>query len=507
MQRSAKTALVAAALTTAFALSGCADTSGGSGGSDDTLDIATLTKPQSLDPKVANGSALPFFQAVYDTLVKREPDGTYSPMLATEWAFDEAGTELTLTLRTGVKFQDGTAFDAEAVKANLERFKKGGGADATDLAAVTSIEVVDATHVKLVLAQPDPGLLFYLSDSAGLMASPAAFAKEEELKTKPVGTGPYRLDAAKTVVGTKWVYTRSPDYWGEKPPYGTVTMSVFDNETAIVNGLKTDQIDTALLQDVGQQVSMKSDPNVTTTDVNFDFQGILLFDRGGKVTPALGDARVRQALNHAVDRETMLSALRQGRGEVTAQVFGPETAAYDPALDTAYPHDPEKAKALLKEAGYEKGFKLRLPRVTAIVNDALAASLKSDLEKIGVELVWDAPDPAVLQKVFVNKEYSGMVMNMGLDTVDGIVLRTLVLPGTFNMFGTTDDTVKKLVGSVQAKPDAAEADLKALNEHLVEQGWYLPFYRMSYLLVSDKDVKATPQSGMAVPSIYNYSPA
>ncbi|MFB9889572.1 ABC transporter substrate-binding protein [Planobispora takensis] len=495
-----------------LALSGCAGAQGGpesgTSGAPTTLNIATLTKTTSMDPATAVGSGLPFFQPVYDTLIKREPDGSYSPMLATEWAYDDSNTELALTLRGGVTFQDGTAFDAAAVKANLDRFKKAGGPDAANLAGLKSVEVVDATHVKLTLERPDPGLLFYLSDSAGLMASPAAFAKADELKTKPNGTGPYRLDGAKTVIGTKWVYTRRSDYWGAKLPYDTITMSVFDNETAIVNGIKTGQIDTAVLQDVGQQAGIKSDPGVTVADYPFDFQGLLLFDRGGKVTPALREAKVRQALNHALDRETMLSAIRQGRGEITAQVFGPSSTGYVKELDGRYPYDPAKAKALLQEAGYGDGFTMHLPRITAIVNDALAASMQTDLGKVGVKLVWDQADTSVMKKIFIDREYSGMVMNIGQSSNDWIVVRTLVLPGTFNMFGTTDETVGKLVAEIQGKSaEAAKADFQELNTHLVEEGWFVPFFRMTNLLVSDKDVKAVPQAGMAVPSIYNYAPA
>ncbi|NUP83634.1 MAG: ABC transporter substrate-binding protein [Nonomuraea sp.] len=508
-----KSAGAAALLLAATVLAGCSGSGDGGGGAaaatPKTLNIATMTLPQSLDPKDANGSALPFFQAVYDTLIKREADGTYSPMLATEWKYDDKLTGLALTLRAGVTFDDGTPFDAAAVKANMERFRKGGGAQAKTLNDVKDIKVVDATHVTLTLSQPNPALLYYLSDAAGLMANPKDFAQGDTLKTKPGGTGPYELDPGQTVIGTKWVFKRAAAYWGTKLPYDTVTISYFDNETAIVNGIKTGRLNAALIQDADQQISVEGDPRVKTTKQEFDFQGLFLFDRAGLVTPELRDPRVRQALNYAIDRQTMLSKIRQGRGAITSQVFGPSTAAYKQELDTYYTFDQAKAKALLKDAGQEKGFTLKLPRIPAIVSDALAASLQSDLGAVGVKVVWDAVDPgSAVQRIFRDRAYSAMVMNMGQSSTDWVAIGEVVLPGAFNMFGYTDDTVKALLPKVQGKAAKdAGTDLQALNRHLVEDGWFMPFYRMTYLHVSDGSVTIKPQDGMAVPSIYNYAPA
>ncbi|MFG3259866.1 ABC transporter substrate-binding protein [Streptomyces sp. NPDC048172] len=492
----------------ALVLAGCGGGSGSSANGGSELDIATMTSAQSLDPADAIGGALPYFQAVYDTLIKRAPDGTLKPMLATKWSYDEKRTRLSLTLRKGVKFADGTPFDAEAVKANLKHFKGGGGGAAKYLNALKSVKVVDAFHVELELSAPEPALLFHLSDAAGLMASPAKL-KDGSLKTVPEGTGPYTLDKAGTAVGSKYVFERKKDYWGKALPYKTLRISVFDNETAIVNGLKTGQIDSAILQDANQQKALASDKRLKRTDFAFDFQGLLLFDRDGKRTPALREVKVRQAINHALDRETMLDKIRQGRGEVTDQVFGTETKAYDKALDSHYPHDPAKARKLMAEAGYAKGFTLKLPRISAVVSDALASSIATDLKAVGITVKWDQLDGgAAVQKVYRDRAYSAMVMNIGQSPVDWVTAQELVVPGTFNMFGTHDRTGKKLLAQMQAGSgkQAASAS-RALNRHLVEQGWFAPLYRMTYTLVSTDQVKVVPQSGMAVPSLYNYSPA
>lgn len=508
-----RTRAVAASIGVATATAVLAACGGGAASGDGeastTLNIATMTFPQSLDPTTAIGSALPFFEPVYDTLLHREPDGSYSPMLATEWSWDDEGTTLTLTLRDDVTFDSGATLDAEAVKANLERFQESSGANAEWLAGLQEAEVVDATHLALHLDAPDPAFEYYLSDAAGLVADPAAFDDAEALSTTPAGTGPYELDAEQTVVGTRWVYTAADDYWGEAPPFETVTMQVFDNETAIVNGLKTDQVDTAVLQDANQQSALEGAAGLSVQEFDIDFQGLLLIDRAGAVTPELADPRVRQAINLAVDRETMVEQIRLGKGTVTSQVFGPASEGYDESLDSFYPHDPQQAKDLLAEAGFSGGFELKLPRMRSIVTDAIASSMESDLADVGITLTWVEVDQAdALRRVFTDREFSGFVMNIGQVPSDWLVTKDLVLPGTFNPFGYTDETVEKLAAQLQAaETDDAAQPAAALNRHLVEDAWFVPFYRMTYALVTDGGVTATPEVGMAVPSIHNYEPA
>lgn len=497
---------VAATGALVLMLTGCSGADGG--GDASSLTIGTMTVPQSLDPAEAMGSAIPYFQPVYDTLIKREADGTYAPMLATEWDYDESRTELTLTLRDDVTFDDGAPFDAEAVKANLERFRDAGGGQAHVLEHLTEVEAVDDTTAVLHLEEPNPAMVFYLSDAAGFMANPAAF-DGDSLTTAPDGTGPYELDSDRTAVGTTWVYTRAEEYWGEDLPYEEIAINVFDNENAIVNGVRTGQINAAILQDVDQQAVVEPDPEIVTQPQDIDYQGIILFDRDGHITPELAEPEVRQAINHAVDRETMLEQLRDGQGEATNQIFGTETDAYDPELDTYYDHDPEHARELLDEAGYADGFELTLPRMSEIVSDPMATSLQSDLDEIGIDLTWDNLDEGdALNSIFTEQAYPGMVMNNAQPAEDWVTTAELVLPGTFNFFGATDETIEELTQTLRTAPEGeAVEEAQALNRHLVEEGWFVPFYRMTFLHVTDGTVDVETQSGMAVPSVYNYEPA
>ena len=507
-----RTTTTALAVGAALALTSCSGGGGeaaeGPSGSE-TLDIATMTAAASMDPVDAGGGTIPYYQAVYDTLVKREPDGTYSPMLATGWEYDDARTALTLTLRDDVTFDDGTPLDAAAVAANLERFTEAGGPESVQAASVESVEAVDPTTVVIRLSAPDPALVNSLSDAFGFVANPARFGEEEPFATEPDGTGPYELDGDETIIGSRWTFVRDDDYWGEAAPFETMTISVFDNENAIVNGLRTGQINAAVLQSVDQQIAAEADPGLTLTPQEIDLKLFNVFDRSGQMVPALGDVRVRQAINHAIDRETLVEQIQQDRGTATAQIWGVSAPGYVEELDDAYEHDPGQARELLAEAGHADGVSFTLARLPALVPDALAAALQTDLADVGISLSWeDVDQSSFVQRTFFQREFPGVVMNGGQPALDWATVSGSILPGPVsNPQGTTDPTVEELAAVIRSGDEEAAAEAaEELNRHIVEQAWFVPLYRMQYMHTTDRSVTVTPQVGLAVPSIYNYRP-
>src|SRR5699024_9757394 len=150
--------------------------------------------------------------AAYDTLILREPDGEYVPMLAESWEFSNENRTITLDLRDDVSFSDGEPFDAEAVVANFEHFAEGTGPLSTQLSGFESAEAVDEYTVEATFEEPIPDLVYNLSDAAGRMASPASL-DDESLATVPVGTGPYVMDVDATVNGSVYTLTAREDYW------------------------------------------------------------------------------------------------------------------------------------------------------------------------------------------------------------------------------------------------------------------------------------------------------
>ncbi|WP_328474253.1 ABC transporter substrate-binding protein [Actinoplanes sp. NBC_00393] len=510
MKRTLRTATGVLALGALLALSACTADADSAGEKLKTLTIGTMTPARSMDPVDSGGGTIPYYQAVYDTLIKREPDGKLTPMLASEWNYDTAGTSLTLTIRDGVTFDDGTPVDAKAVKANLDRFRAAGAAENAQALSTKAVEVTGPKTVVITLNGPDPALLDSLSDAYGFIANPAKFGQDKPFATVPDGTGPYRLVADATMAGTVWKFERKEKYWGEQPPFASVTFYAFDNENAIVNGLKTNQIRAAVLQSVDQQIAATSGEQFTTSTQEIDLKLLNIFDRKGAKVPALGDARVRQAINYAIDRDVLVGQIQQGRGTATSQIWGTGTEGYASELDTYYSHDPAKAKALLAEAGYPDGFALTLPRLAALVPDSLAEALKSDLAAVGITLTWDDLDRvSFLTRTFREFQYPGVVMNGGQPAKDWATVSANILPKTIaNPFGDTDATIQDLTGKIRtAEPAQAAQYAQQLNRHIVEQAWYVPLYRMQYLHVTVPTITAVPQAGLAVPALYNYQPA
>ncbi|MEU4423998.1 ABC transporter substrate-binding protein [Actinoplanes sp. NPDC024001] len=511
MNRTLRTATGVLALGALLALGACtADAGTPAGEKLKTLTIGTMTPARSMDPVDAGGGSIPFYQAVYDTLIKREPDGKLSPMLASDWKYDATNTALTLTVRDGVTFDDGTPVDAKAVKANLDRFRAGGAAENAQALSTKSVEVTDPKTVVIKLTGPDPALLDSLSDAYGLVANPAKFSQDKPFATVPDGTGPYRLVADATMAGTQWTFARKEKYWGPAPAFATVTMYVFDNENAIVNGLKTGQIRAAVLQSVDQQIAATTGTQLKTTTQEIDLKLLNIFDRKGAKVPALGDPRVRQAINYAIDRDVLVEQIQQGRGTATSQIWGSQAPGYTKELDSFYRHDPAKAKSLLAEAGHAAGFTLTLPRLTALVPDSLAEAMKADLAAVGITLKWDDLDRvSFLTKTFREFQYPGVVMNGGQPAKDWATVSGSILPKTIaNPFGDTDATIQDLTAKIRAADPAQAATLaQQLNRHIVEQAWYVPLYRMQYLHVTVPTISVVPQAGLAVPALYNYQPA
>ena len=246
------------AVTTAFIISGAlaltACGGGATGASNPAaakttnLTLGAVQEIRSWDPAQAHvGHFLQPYQAAYDSLLLREPDGKLSPMLATTWKYNEDNTVLTVDLRTDVTFSDGAKFDSEAAKANLDHFKQANGPQMAQLTAVADIKVVDADTIELNLTAPDPSLEFYLSQAAGLMGSPNALGTEG-IKTEPVGSGPYVMDKAATVKDSQSVFTAREDYWNKDlQKFGKVTFKTLVDPTARTNALVSGQVDATLL--------------------------------------------------------------------------------------------------------------------------------------------------------------------------------------------------------------------------------------------------------------------
>ena len=509
MSHSTKLARVAAAggLITALTLTACSSPPPSTGqDAQSTLHLGMVTQLTSFAPWDASwANESPYLQAVYDTLLRTTPDGTIAEGLATAWEWDETKTVFTLTLRDGVEFSDGTALTAQVAADTLARYRDGTAANASSLAGMTSAEAPDDSTLVITLATPDPALPVYLSQAAGLVGSPAMF-DSPEAQTTPIGSGPYILDTVDTVVGSTYVYEANEDYWDkESVHYDTIEMTYYGDPTALMNAVKGKQIDAANLQNP-TQIADSEAAGFTAQTSELNWTGFLLTDRDGTINPAMGDVRVRQAFNYALDREGLLQALDAGMGTVTTQVFGPSSPAYDEKLDDRYPYDPEMAKKLLAEAGYANGFTLVMPS-NNFVPESVFAVYKEQLDAVGINVEWEATGDDLFGRM-LGGSWAAFSFLLQTNPTPWQSIQFSMLPeSAWNTSHVADPTVIQLADVVRSG-DTAAADAAALelNRYIVEQAWYAPLYRPYSAFITGPGTEAAIQIENAVPYLWNIRP-
>jgi peptide/nickel transport system substrate-binding protein len=512
MKSTVKTAAIVAA--GALLLSGCAagtTETGDSEGEATTARGGTLTLGQlgdlpSWDTSQAHvGHQLVPYQLVYDTLILREPDGELSPMLAEEWSYNDDRTVLTLELRDDVTFSDGEPFNAEAVTANLEHFKAGNGRQAVQLTQFESATAVDEDTVEISLAQPDPAMEYYLSQAAGLMASPAAI-EAGTLEIDPIGTGPYLYDKANSVRDSQSIFTAKEDYWNpDLQKFDSVELRILEDLSARANAIVSGQVDWTTLDartaDQAEGAGLEIIP-----DYQVDWTGVTFFDRDGAINPALADVRVRQAINYAIDRETLLEQLQLGRGSATSQVFGPESGAFVDELEDYYAYDPDMARELLSEAGFEDGLEITLPVIDGFATQITA--IAQQLSEVGITVNQVSAVPANYVSDAVQAKFEAFNFNL-FQGEAWVAINQIIAPNaTFNPFQTTSPELEELLPVVQQGGEDADAAAQDVNRYVTENAWFMPLYRIDQISVYNPEtITAVAQIQSAMPSLYNFAPA
>ncbi|MGO4146891.1 ABC transporter substrate-binding protein [Paenarthrobacter sp. YAF11_1] len=511
MKLGPKAAAAAIVLSASLALTACGGGGAGAGtgstaGSKTVtaLTLGTLRDLTSWDPAQAHvGHALQPYQAAYDSLILREPDGKLSPMLATAWKYNETNTKLTVDLRTDVTFSDGAKFDATAAKANMDHFKKANGPQMSQLASVSDVAVVDADTIDINLSAPEPALEYFLSQAAGLMGSPAALGTDA-IKTVPVGSGPYVMDKAASVKDSQSVFTAREGYWNKDlQKFKKLTLKILLDPTARTNALVSGQIDATLLDPKNGKQAEGAKMKLETNQV--DWSGLLLLDRDGAKNPALANLKVRQAINHAFDRKTILDQVMLGQGTPTTQPFGKDSGAWSEELENYYSYDPEKAKQLLKESGFEGKVSFEVPTLPGA--ETLISVLKQQLADVGITLNPGAAITNTFTSDVAAQKYPALFFNLFQGEPTVAIDQIVSTKALYNPFKNTTPELEAKIAAVRTGGADAGKLAQDVNKYVVEQAWFAPLFRVNQMYYHNDKVNVTPQVQQAVPSIYNYSPA
>ena len=320
------------------------------------ITVALQLEPPHLDPTSAAAGAIDqvLYSNVFEGLTRFMADGSIVPGLAESWKISEDGLTYTFSLQGGVTFHDGTTMDAEDVKFTFDRILADDSANAQKAlyAAISSVEVLDPLTVRMTLSEPNGNMLFNLAWGDAVIVAPESI---DGIKQNPIGTGAFKF--AEWVQSDRIELQRNDAYWGTAAPLEAATFKFISDPTAAFASV--------MAEDVDYFVSFPAPENLPQFDADPRFQ-VLVGSTEGEVIlstnnkmPPFDNPLVREAMAHAIDRQAIIDGAMFGYGTPIGTHFAPHHPAYvDLTAQSA--HDPDKARALLAEAGLADGFETTL---------------------------------------------------------------------------------------------------------------------------------------------------
>ncbi|HEX6797263.1 MAG TPA: ABC transporter substrate-binding protein [Ktedonobacterales bacterium] len=498
--RSASPLLMLAVLAVLL-LAGCGgngNTSSGNGPkTGGTLTVGLDSDVVTLDP--LKSTALVDREAmlnIYDTLVRSDAKNNIQPDLATSWTYPSP-TQLEFTLRTGVKFQDGTPFNADAVVFNINRILNTPSSPRnSELATVSSVTKVDDTHVTFNLKKPFSPLLATLSDRAGMMLSPAVVqAQGSALGNNPVkaGTGPFEFDS--WVKGDHLTLARNPNYWqkdanGHALPYlDKVVYKPITNGSVRFTNLETGAINVAEDLDPTDVPSAKTNSSLVYNQIpGLSFYGIELNTQAAP----FNNAHLRRAVEWGVNRQEILNSVLHGIGVVSQGPISPTSWAYDPSF-APYSYNQANAKSELQQGGQPNGFSFTMLIASGSpLNTQLAQFIQSELQPIGIKVTIQQETFAKLLSDSASHNYQAANLGWsGRVDPDGNTYAWFHTGGGFNDMQYSNPQVDALLEDARASSDQSKrtSDYQQAGKLILQDGPYVFLYHGVAVQATTSNVK------------------
>jgi peptide/nickel transport system substrate-binding protein len=330
-------------------------------------------------------------------LIQLTPDSkSLAPMLATSWKWNSNNTELTMSLRKGVTFQDGSAFNADVAVENLKVAAAPGSNGQTQLASMTSVVAVDPDTIRLSFSRPDPGVVFALEGYPGIMVSPAGLANPSLMKTQPMGSGPYKL--VSTSAALSYTYDYYTGYWDKSHVYPAhMKIVTLSDPNQVVNSITTGLSDVALIA-TAQLPTIQSNKDVQlATYQSLGLQSVFM---NNKIAP-LDNLKVRQAVSLALDRQAF-NAADNGACIPVDQAFLPGMVGYDPSLKPTT--NVALAKQMIQQAGAD-GASITMLGIPNEPYKSWAEVAQSELDAIGLKIKLDIVPGTVYRTMYMGGGY------------------------------------------------------------------------------------------------------
>lgn len=455
------------------------------------LRIGYNSEPTSLDAVLGrSGADAYFWHQIYDQLVDANPDLSPRPetSLATSWEISTDPDAITFTLREGVVFHDGTRFDANAVKFNIDRILDP-ATIATPRASLTVIESVDVLaeyRVRLNLKRPWGAGFGMLADRGGVLNSPEkVLALGKDYGWSPAGTGPFKV--AEVITGTMVRLVRNEDYWGtdefgNRLPYlDEVTIRVIRDQTVLASALRTGEIDIAYLPYKDVSTFQRDDRFQINVMPGGSIGLTLVFNVGHA---PLDDVNLRLAIAHAIDPSVINRAIFFDRATVADSGMWPTGAwAHDPDVARAT-YDPQKSREYLAKAGVD-GFEF-----TAVTNNSpvlipAAEIARAMLKKVGITMNIEVYNAGVsTERFFHQRNYPMFVTSWSrYPEPDWLASLAYKSDGYYNAANLLRPDVDDLVERGASHYDTAKrkAVYDELNALILRESWFMPLiYGVNY---------------------------
>ncbi|RTZ41546.1 ABC transporter substrate-binding protein [Candidimonas sp. SYP-B2681] len=489
--------VLAAALATALAVPVM--------GQAKTLRWASQGDILTLDPHAQNeGLTIAASSYVYDTLVAYDKDFKLSPGLALSWE-QSAPTTWRFTLREGVKFHDGTPFTADDVVFSIKRALSPTSNFKAYVNGITDVRQVDDSTVEVITGGPNPVLLRQLTNvfimsrawaDKNNATAPQDFSKKQETFSarNANGTGAYTLKSREVDVRT--VFAENVDWWGKANKVGNVTEVVYtpikQNATRTA-ALLSGEIDFILdppaqdLARIKQQAKVVEGNEYRTIYLGLDQKSQELKYSSVKGKNPFADVRVREALYRAIDVEAIKKAVMRNSSSPTGTMIAPQVHGWSKDLAERVSYDVEKARKLLKEAGYENSidFTLDCPNNRYINDEAICQAVVGMWAKVGVKAALNAMPRATYFPKVQSFDTSAYLFGWGVPTFDALyTLQSLIhskgegADGSFNFGGYANPEADNLIKQIKIETDPAKRDAaiqKVLQVHASEFG-HIPLH-------------------------------
>jgi peptide/nickel transport system substrate-binding protein len=469
-----------------------------------TWAIHVTIAPTWFDPAETPGVITPFMfmYAMHDALVKPMPGHPMAPSLATKWTESDDGLTYDFALREGVKFHNGDPFSAEDVQFSFERYK---GTGATLLKSkVKSVDVVDPHHVRFRLHEPWPDFMtFYGTPASGAAwIVPKQYTEKvgsQEFKNRPIGLGPYRFVSHEP--GVELVLEANTEYWRQAPHVKQLVLKSVPEATTRLAMLKGREADVtyALYGPLAEEV--QRDPNLKLEPVHPPgTQWIVFVDQYEPKSP-WADMRVRQAANHAINRQAINDAETLGHSILSGSII-PRKFEYALPLEP-YAYDPQKAKQLLKEAGYPNGFEAGECSVDAVYAGVVEAAV-NDLAAVGIRAKVRALERAAIfaahkEKTVKNLTFQGSGAFGNAPTrIEAFVHSK----GANSFINDPEIDAWYLQQSSERDRQKRQATLQKIQQKLYDEARLMPIWELGFLCASGPRVAV---SGLGQIPLFAYS--